>query len=72
MDIDKENPRAGQSSKLSLHDKQAIIQQITSGKLDNAVQATHFINNIIPHSISAQTVCNTLKEHNFRAVVKKK
>jgi transposase len=72
VDMDKENPRTGQPSKLSSRDKQAIIRQITSGKLDNAVQATHFINNIIPHPVSVQTVRNTLKEHNFRIVVKQK
>ena len=72
VDTDKENLRGGQPSKLSPHDKQSIIRQITSGKLDNAVQATHFINNIISHPVSAQTVRNALKEHNFRSVVKQK
>jgi DNA invertase Pin-like site-specific DNA recombinase len=36
----KENRKDGCSSKLSHHDKQFIIHQITTGKLDNAVQAT--------------------------------
>jgi transposase len=40
MDSDKENSKGGCPSKLSHHDKQSIIHQITTGKLDNAVQAT--------------------------------
>src|SRR5258708_13586022 len=46
--------------------------QITSGRLDNAVEATHFINNILPNPITPQTVRNALKENNFCAVVKRK
>ena len=41
MDIDKENPKGGCSPKLSATDQRRIIHQITSGRLDNAVQATH-------------------------------
>ena len=48
------------------------MRQITTGRLDNAVQATKFINNIIPNPVSPQTVRNVLKENNFRFVVKKK
>ena len=40
----KENNSGGHPAKLSAHDKQSILCQITSGKLDNAVQATNFIN----------------------------
>src|SRR5271154_1927571 len=47
VDSDKENSKGGRPSKLSHRDKQSIIRQITTGKLDNAVQATHFINNIL-------------------------
>ena len=72
VDIDKENLQGGQPSKLSPCDKQSIIRQITTGKLDNAVQATQYINTIISNPVSAQTVRNALKEHNFRAVVKQK
>ena len=46
--------------------------QITTRRLDNAIQATKFINNIIPNPISPQTVRNVLKENNFCSVVKKK
>src|SRR5882724_5706707 len=56
---------------LSYH-KQSIIHQITTGKLDNAVQATHFFNNTLPNPITPQTVRNALKENNFCSVIKKK
>ena len=46
MDIDKENLEGGCPSKLSPTDQRRIIHQITSGKLDNAVQATQYINSI--------------------------
>src|SRR5260370_2739775 len=69
---DKEKSKGGCPSKLSSIDKQSIICQITSGRLDNAVEATHFINNILPNPITPQTVRNALKENNFCAVVKRK
>ena len=72
IDGDKENSKGGRPSKLSYHDKQSIFRQITTGKLDNAVQATHFINNILPNPVTPQTVRNALKENNFRSVIKKK
>jgi transposase len=72
VDGDKENSKGGRPSKLSPHDKQAIIRQITTGKLDNAVQATKYINNIIPSSVTPQTIRNILKENNPRSVVKQK
>jgi transposase len=37
MDWDKENSKEGCSSKLFPHNKQLIIHQITTGKLNNAV-----------------------------------
>jgi len=70
VDLDKENNRGGCPSKLSCRNKQSIIRQITTGKLDNAVQATNFINNIISSPVTPQTVRNSLKENNFRSVVK--
>src|SRR5260370_26335753 len=72
MEEEKENNPAGRPSKLSSHDKQSIICQITSGKLDNAVQATQFINSIIPNPVTPQTVRNVLKESGFYSVTKKK
>jgi len=33
-------------------DKQSIICQITSGSLDNAVEATHFINNTLTNPVT--------------------
>src|SRR5260370_25754038 len=69
---DKEKSKGGHPSKLSSIDKQSIICQITSGRLDNAVEATHFINNILPDPVTPQTVRNTLKQNDFHAVVKRK
>ena len=71
-DSDKENSKGGHSSKLSSHDTQSIIYQIITGKLDNATQATHFINNIIPSPVCPQMVRNALKKRDFRSVVKQK
>ena len=59
VDSDKENNKGGRPSKLTSKDKQVLLCQITTGKLDNAVQATHFINNAIPSPVSAQTVRTT-------------
>src|SRR5882724_4559305 len=56
INVDKENSKGGHPSKLPYYDKQSIIHQITTGKLDNAVQATHFINNTLPNPITPQTV----------------
>jgi len=72
INVDKENSKGGFPSKLSYHDIQSIICQITTGKLDNAVQATHFINNNLPNPITPQSVRNALKENNFCSVIKKK
>jgi hypothetical protein len=71
-DSDKENSKGGRPSKLSSRDTQSIIRQIITGKLDNATQATHFINNILPSPVCPQTVRNALKQKNFRSVVKQK
>src|SRR6266567_5088026 len=68
----KENHPGGHPSKLSPHDKQSIIHQIRSGKLDNAVQATQFINSTISTPITPQTVRNVLKEAGFQSATKKK
>jgi hypothetical protein len=72
MDWNKKNNTGGHSSKLYSRDKQSIICQITTEKLDNAVQAANFINNILPNPITPQTVRNVLKENNFCSVIKKK
>ena len=60
VDLGKKNSKGGRPSKLSSHDKQSIIHQITTGKLDNAVQATHYINNILSSPVTPQTVRNAL------------
>jgi len=55
VDLNKGKNRGGHSSKLSCCNKQTIICQITTGKLDNdAVQVTNFINNIISSPVTPQ------------------
>ena len=72
VNLEKENNPGGHPPKLSAHDKQSIIHQITSGKLDNAVQATQFINNVISDPVTPQTVRNALKESGLHSATKKK
>ena len=69
---EKEKHHGGHPSKLFPTNKQAVVQQIITDKVNNAVQATHFINSIISSPVSSQTVRNTLGEASFKAVVKKK
>ena len=71
VDGNKENNPGGHPSKLSAHNKQSIVQQIKSGKLENAVEATQFINGIIPNPVTPQTVRNALKESGFYSATKK-
>src|SRR3981189_2491587 len=52
----RENAPGGRPSELSPSDKQSIIHQISSGKLDNAIQAPQFINSAISPPITPQTV----------------
>ena len=47
LEIDKENHKGGKPSMLSPTDQRSVINQITTGKLDNAVQAINYINTII-------------------------
>ena len=72
IDLDKENSKGGCPSKLSSCNTQSIILQITTGKLDNAVQVAHFINDILPSPVTPQTMRNALEERNFCSVVKQK
>jgi transposase len=72
VDGNKENNPGGRPSKLSARDKQLIFRQIKSGKLENAVEATQFINGIIPNPVTPQTVRNALKESRFYSATKKK
>jgi transposase len=72
LDSNKENNYGGCPSKLSAHDKQSIIRQINSGKLNNAVQATQFINNTLTNPVYSQTVRNALKEAGLWSATKKK
>ena len=71
-EVDKENHPGGCPSKLSPGNKQSIICQIGSGKLNNAVQATQFINSTISNSVTPQIIRNVLKEADFRLATKRK
>ena len=68
----KENHFGDCPSKLSTCDKKSILCQITTGKLDNTIQATKFINSIIPDPVSTETVRRTLKEAGLHSATKKK
>ena len=72
VDAGKENNHSGHPSKLSAHDKTSIIHQIQSGKLDTAVQTTHFINSTLLHPVHLQTVRRALQENGFHSATKKK
>ena len=72
MDMGKKNNLGGHPSKLSAHDKTSIIHQIQSGKLDTAVQATHFINSTLSHHVHPKTVKRALQESGFHSATKKK
>ena len=72
MDGDGENNKGGCPSKLSPADKWTIICQITTGRCDNAVEAAHFINNILPNPITPHTIRNTHKQNNIHSIVKRK
>ena len=64
VENNKENNPGGCPSKLSTCDKAAIIWEIHSGRVDNAVQATQFINSTIFQSVTSQT-----SEMSWRRVV---
>ena len=72
LELDKENHPGGHPAKLIPCDKQIIIRQITTGKLDTAVQVTKFINNVLPNPVHPQTIRNVLKKDGFRAGTKRK
>ena len=55
-------------SKLSLGDKSPIIHQTTNWRLDNAIEATHFIKNTSTYPITPQRVRNTLKQTTFMMI----
>ena len=72
LESNKENINTGRPSKLTPRDRRSIVNQIESGKMDNAVEATKFINSVISSQVSTHTVRRALKEEGMRAVVKDK
>ena len=71
VNTNKENNSGGRPAKLSARDKQFILCQITSGKLDNAVQATTVINSTLSQPVHPH-VRNALKEAGLHSATKKK
>ena len=72
LELNKENQPMGRPPKLSPHNKRHIIHQIESGMMENAVEATKYINNILEDPVSPQTIRNALKKDHMKAVVKAK
>ena len=72
VENNRENNTAGCPSKLSTRDKTAMIWEVCSGRVDNAVQATQFINSTNFESVTSQTVRNVLKQSGFYSATKKK
>ena len=50
IDSNKENNKGRYPTKLIPYNKQALVWQITLGNMNTAVQAIHYINNIITNS----------------------
>jgi DDE superfamily endonuclease/Transposase len=69
---DRKTTKTGRPPKLSPTDQHAIINQIHTGKAENAAQLTRHINSIISNPVSSQTVRRTLKDASFKAYTKKK
>ena len=72
LNVDKENQVGGYPHKLSTCDQHIIIRQITTGKLDNAVQAAKFINPTLSNPVNPQTIRNMLRKNNLHSKVKTK
>ena len=72
-EVERKNEKysGGCPSKLSTHDNHTILCQITTGKLNNVVQATKFINSIIPDLFLSQIVRKILKEAGLHSTTKK-
>lgn len=70
--LNNENIKMGRKPKLTLWDRRRLSSQFESGKLDNAVQATEYINSINTTQVTPQTVRNALKEDGMKAVAKQK
>ena len=72
MAPDRVKSAGGRPKKLTNADKRAVVHQINSGKAENAVEVAKIINTTLSHTVSPQTIRNVLKEHQMKAVVKKK
>ena len=52
----------GRPPKLSSRDQHVILSQIATGRAANATQVTKYINTIIPHPLSSETVRRVLRK----------
>jgi transposase len=64
--------RGGRPAKLTAADKRRVVRMAASGKVNNAVQLTHELNNTTNVKCSVRTVRRALREAGLRAVLKKK
>ena len=69
---ERENIKLGHPCKLFSIDKKEIVLSVTTGKAENAVQATHLINSALFFSLSAQTIHNALKTISLKVIIKQK
>ena len=69
---EKENIKLGHPCRLFPIDKRKFVLSATTGKAENAVQATHLINFALLFSLSAQTIHNVLKAISLKVIIKKK
>ena len=72
VEPNKENIKTGRPRGLSDQDRRRLVNEIESGKVDNAVQATKLINSVLSTPVSVQTVRNSLKQEDMVPVVKTK
>jgi Transposase/DDE superfamily endonuclease len=72
MEMDKENLKGGRPCKVSASDQRRIVDRITSGRFETAVQATKWLNTASVNPVQSQTVRNILKQHDLNAGAKSK
>ena len=56
----RKNIKLGPTSKLSPTDKRRIVSSIITGKVENAVQATHLINSTLSPPVFSQNIHNMM------------
>jgi len=64
--------QGGRPTKLTITDKRKLLRMVMSGKADTAVQLLQELKMSTDTTVSAETICRTLKGAGMKAVVKKK